>query len=191
MLHVTLRICKIKQLIAHHWNKLKQIKIDTNGNLATLKIRRFFLKKTLRGLFCFRIKWTTELERKEKRKKRARNKARNRFSKEVRNLAYAHAPQQWSIIIPSFVGPSCDFFLFVCLFVFLRGFLCSQDTLSSSGPSASAKFARSFLHAESSLVLDAPLSLPVQGDRETASTGQTENKASFQYWHPISRKIRP
>ena len=73
------------------------------------------------------------------------------------------------------------FFLFVCLFVFLRGFLCSQDTLSSSGPSASAKFARSFLHAESSLVLEAPLSLQVQGDQETAPTCETENEASFQY----------
>ena len=53
--------------------------------------------------------------------------------------------------------------------------------LSSSGPSALAKFARSFLHAESLLLLDAPVSLPVQGDRETASTGRTENKVSFQY----------
>ena len=98
------------------WNKLKPIKIGTNGNLATLKIRRFFLKKTLRGLFRLRIKWTTELERKVRGRKRARNKVRNRFSKEVRNLAYAHAPKQSSIIIiPSFVEPFCD--LFFCLFV--------------------------------------------------------------------------
>ena len=157
------------------------------------KKRRFFLlKNTERAFFCLRIKWTTELERKVKGRKRARNKVRNRFSKEVRNLAYAHAPKQSSIIIiPSFVEPFCDLFFFFVRYFFLQGFWCSQDTLSSSGPSASAKFARSFLHAESSLVLDAPLSLPVQGDRETASTGQTENKASFQYWHPISRKIRP
>ena len=74
-------------------------------------------KKTLRGLFCLRIKWTTELERKVKGRKRERNKVRNRFSKEVRNRAYAHAPKQSSIvIIPSFVEPFCDFLFFVCLF---------------------------------------------------------------------------
>ena len=31
---------KIKQLIANYWNKLKQIKIDTNGNLATLILKK-------------------------------------------------------------------------------------------------------------------------------------------------------
>ena len=50
LLHVTtLHICKIKELIAHYWNKLKQIKIDTNGKLATLKIRRFFYRKYWEG----------------------------------------------------------------------------------------------------------------------------------------------
>ena len=80
-------------------------------------------KKTLRGLFCLRIKWTTELERKVKGRKRERNKVRNRFSKfEIGLMRMRQNNRQSSSSQALWNHFVTFFFLFVCLFVFFRVF---------------------------------------------------------------------